>query len=409
MPTNAYASRDLRDQVFEPAHRQPAPPSQMHGTPSDPGATARSPGLAHDPVSRMVLDACRRIMETDTGEHHERELLLQLCLASQQREEALRQTVDSLVRLLSGAEGASLDTRADSPLHRHQETPIGTLPTGHATPERSAERLPPRDSPAQATEDCTAAPLCVYLLRPFSVFHGDVAITDWPNGKSRSIFKYLVLHRERPVPREVLMDTFWPDSDEDSARNNLNTAIYGLRKVLRFGQIAASCILFGNSAYQISPDVDIRVDAEDFQQHAQSGFELEARGKREAAVEQYRAAAALYHGGLLVEDRYDSWLNDARQYFHKTFTRLLDHLSRFYFDTGQYALCVATCEQALAEEPCNEAAQRMLMRCHAQSGQPHLALRQFHICLAALEKEGLSLSIETAELMRRIRGHDLGG
>lgn len=408
MPTNGYASQYVRDHVFTSADRLPAPPSEMRGIAAEPGATPHPPGLRHDPVSRMALDACRRIMETDAGGRHERELLLQLCLASQEREEALRQTVDSLVRLISSAEGTSQATQADAPPRPHQEASISILPTDHAAPERSAERAPARESPLHATGDCTADSLCVYLLRPFTVFHGDHAITDWPNGKGRSIFKYLLLNRERPVPREVLMDTFWPEADEDSARNNLNTAIYGLRKALRFGTVATSFILFGNGAYQVSPDVDIRVDAEDFQRLAQCGFELDRRGEREAAAGQYRAAAALYHGGLLVEDRYDGWLDNARQEFHKTFTRLLDHLGRFYFDSGQHALCVATCERGLEEEPCNEAAHRMLMRCHAQSGQPHLALRQFHVCLAALEKEGLSLSIETAELMRGIRRHQPG-
>ena len=41
------------------------------------------------------------------------------------------------------------------------------------------------------------------------------------NRRARSVLKYLVLHRGRSTPRDVLMELLWPDSAPDAARNNL--------------------------------------------------------------------------------------------------------------------------------------------------------------------------------------------
>jgi DNA-binding SARP family transcriptional activator len=54
------------------------------------------------------------------------------------------------------------------------------------------------------------------------VYLDDQPIEDWPSSKGKSIFKYLVAHRERPVAKEVLMEVFWPGARPDAARNNLN-------------------------------------------------------------------------------------------------------------------------------------------------------------------------------------------
>jgi hypothetical protein len=88
----------------------------------------------------------------------------------------------------------------------------------------------PASAPLPQTQADAAPSLEVYLLSPFSVFANDRAITDWPNCKGKAIFKYLATHRAQPVPKEVLMEVFWPQAEPDAARNNLNVAIYGLRR-----------------------------------------------------------------------------------------------------------------------------------------------------------------------------------
>ena len=72
--------------------------------------------------------------------------------------------------------------------------------------------------------------LTVQLLGQFQVRLDEVAVDDWPSGRGRSLFKYLVTHRDPWPRREQLMEAFWPEAAPAAARNSLNVAVHGLRR-----------------------------------------------------------------------------------------------------------------------------------------------------------------------------------
>ena len=93
-----------------------------------------------------------------------------------------------------------------------------------------------------------------------------------------------------------------------------------------------------------------------------------------------------------------------REKMRLTYLDVLDRLSRLYLEAGQYAACIAQCRRILEEDACREDAHSLLMRCYVRQNQPHLALRQFQACAAALKKElGVPPSSATLELHDRIR------
>lgn len=246
--------------------------------------------------------------------------------------------------------------------------------------------------------------LVIYFLSPFSVLLDEQPVVGWPNCKGKSIFKYLVTHRERPISKEVLMETFWPEVDPDSARNNLNVSIYGLRKALGRVNPDFPYVLFQDAAYLINPDLRIWVDAEAFMEHVRKAKECERRGDQAAAIHEYRAAETIYQSEFLVEDRYEDWLIGARQNFQDTYLTVMNRLSCYYFDQQDYEACVTICAKTLADDACNEELHQRLMRCYSLMGYTHLALRQFHVCRETLIKElSLSPSKETMNLFEQIR------
>ncbi len=58
----------------------------------------------------------------------------------------------------------------------------------------------------------SAPELAVRLLGPLCVTVNDVPVEDWSSGRCRSLFGYLLTHRQPWPPREVLMEVFWPGS-----------------------------------------------------------------------------------------------------------------------------------------------------------------------------------------------------
>ncbi len=67
------------------------------------------------------------------------------------------------------------------------------------------------------------------MLGPFELAVEGTPVKRWTSLKGVSILKYLLLHGGR-ARREELMDLLWRGYRPQSARNNLNVAIYALRR-----------------------------------------------------------------------------------------------------------------------------------------------------------------------------------
>ncbi len=270
--------------------------------------------------------------------------------------------------------------------------------------DASEPTVAPPPAPEVRAAEFSRPSLAVYFLSPFRALLDEEPVAGWPNCKGKSIFKYLVTHRERPISKEVLMEIFWPEGDPDSARNNLNVAIYGLRKSLGKVNADYSYVLFQDGCYLLNPEVDIWVDTEAFMAHVRKAKECERRKDLVGAIHEYRAAEAIYQSEFLVEDRYEDWLLGARQTFHDTYLAVMNRLSCHYLEERDYEACVTICVKTLVHDACNEELHRRLMRCYSLMGQAHLAMRQFHLCREIMARDlNLKPSPETMQLFEQIR------
>ena len=246
--------------------------------------------------------------------------------------------------------------------------------------------------------------IMVYSLGTFQVYRGDELIENWNGRKSALLFKYLVLHHNQPMRREALMEQFWPDTDEESQRNSLNVAIYGLRQALRNGDANFSSVMFSQGCYAFSPDLYLWVDYEEFLAHVNGGKKLEQQRQAQSAMQEYLQAEMLYQGAFLAEDLCEDWLAFHRQSLQDNYLSILHSLSGYYHERGDFAACVTTCKKMLEVDPCLEEAHRQLMACYDAQGQSFLAQRQYHLCKDTLERElEITPSGETTRLYHQIR------
>ncbi len=229
--------------------------------------------------------------------------------------------------------------------------------------------------------------LVAYCLGPFEIAINDRLITDLGSRKGKLIFKYLLLHREQRIPKEMLMDTFWPDAEPAAARNNLNVAIYSLRRALHTDDSEFSHILYEDDFYFLNPEMTVWADFEKFLEYAESGKQLEYSGEITSAFQHFSAAETIYHGRLLEEDLYEDWLSAHREMLQNTYLDILERIGRYYFERRDFAACIHMCSKILQVDPCREDAHRRLMQCYTEQGQHYLALRQYHLCADSLRKE----------------------
>ena len=77
------------------------------------------------------------------------------------------------------------------------------------------------------------ASIVARLLSPFQLQVSGNTIRHWPNGKAKSVFKYLLLRRGHPAPRDKVMEL--ADEPGHIAATLLGTGVAALRR--RFGPV----------------------------------------------------------------------------------------------------------------------------------------------------------------------------
>ncbi|MGB0093336.1 MAG: hypothetical protein WBP81_12510, partial [Solirubrobacteraceae bacterium] len=153
----------------------------------------------------------------------------------------------------------------------------------------------------------------VTLLGGFAAAVDDVPVpgTAWRLKKARELVKLLALAPGHRLHREQAMDVLWRDPEPAAAANNLHQAVYVARRALDAGAIET-----GEEALQLIADVDV------------DRLELAAADARRARTPAaYRAAASLYGGELLPENRYDDWAVERRDELAELASELAEELA----------------------------------------------------------------------------------
>jgi DNA-binding SARP family transcriptional activator len=255
-------------------------------------------------------------------------------------------------------------------------------------------------SPPETRQHSVAA----YCLGAFQVYLDDQLVEEWPGHKALSVFKCLLLNRRRRILKDVLYEHFWPELDPEACRRNLHQAIYSLRHALRRHSPDVPYLLFEDDCYLLNPDLEIWVDAEEFDRHSIAGERLEASRRPDAAMAEYGLAEALYCGHLLEDCLYEDWVGVERERLRAAHVHIAARLADMFIEKRDYSAAIALCQKALILNRCDEAAHRRLMHCYAAQGQRHLALRQFRVCAEALRADfNLAPSEETIALSEIVR------
>jgi DNA-binding SARP family transcriptional activator len=332
-------------------------------------------------VSAEILHAARWMSESciegraEAARH--RDALAQLT----RREDELTGKLEEIVSLV-GAEQALIDAESSAPESHHEPRHVAEVAVegGGST----ANSLPI---------------ISVHCLGQFQAYFKEQLVENWPNGRGRAIFKFLIARRDHTARKEVLMEQFWPDAEPDAARNNLNVSIYSVRQAFARIDRSYSVILFQDDFYSINPQLSIWVDYERFLDHVRTAGALQRRSEMALAAYEYRRAEALYRGDFLEEDRYEDWVEPVRTTLRDDYLTVLDRLAQYSFDQGDYGGATGLSGRVLEVDPCDERAHQRLMHCWSQQGLPHLALRQYHVCRETLARE---LHLPPSEVTRNL-------
>ena len=245
--------------------------------------------------------------------------------------------------------------------------------------------------------------LHIRLFGGLSLQREGCPLPSFATQKARGLFAFLVFHRERPYPRDVLMGHFWGDRPESVARKCLRTDIWRVRQVVEPGE-GAACIQVLGDQVGFDPASDHWLDVDEFERKLESVPEGAGAPLSEEQARVLADAAGLYRGDLL-EGVYDDWCLFERERLRLRYLGALERLARHHQDRGDWREASVVAQRLLSHDPLREHVHRDLMRCHAHLGDRPAALRQYEHCRLLLRRElDVYPMRETTALCEEIRG-----
>jgi DNA-binding SARP family transcriptional activator len=246
--------------------------------------------------------------------------------------------------------------------------------------------------------------LTARMLGSFVVTLNGVVVDTSSSRRTRQVLAYLLLRRRAAVPRDVMMDTFWPMASPEAARNNLHVALSSVRQALRVAG-PVSVLQRHHDTYRLAAD-QIWVDVEDFGRHFADGRRADRAGDAAMAASRYAAADQLYEGELLGDDPYLGWVMPEREALRLAVLHTQRRLAELYAASGDNAGAVLMARRALGIDPYDETAHRQLMLAFRDGGQLHLALAQYQRCADLLwQAFRMRPSPQTVHLHEQLRRH----
>lgn len=205
-------------------------------------------------------------------------------------------------------------------------------------------------------------PVCIEALGGFRVQRDgkSIPLESWRSRKARELLKILVARRGRPAPRELLMESLWPNDDPTKLGNRLSVALSTLRAVLdpekRFESDR-----FVHSENDSVGLQNVAVDVEAFLEEAEVGLSLRGGGRSVEAGDRLEHAEAIYAGEFLEEDRYEDWAVALREEARNAYVRVARALADDASSAGDYAGAAAYLLRILERDPYDEHAHLALV------------------------------------------------
>lgn len=254
------------------------------------------------------------------------------------------------------------------------------------------------------------AALEVRLFGSLRIRHDGVLVDMCEAGKTQELLCYLLLHRQRCHPREVLADLLWSDASPVQSKKYLRQSLWQLRSMLdEHAEGAEGSVLLGESnRVGLNPEADLWLDVADFEAAFGRCQGVPAQNLDDRIALVLRGAVALYDGDLL-EDWYQDWCLFERERLQNMYLLMLDKLVQYCESHQEYESGIEYAARILQCDRSHERAHRAMMRLQYVTGDRTAALHQFDRCVAALRDElGVVPARSTVTLYEQLRADDLG-
>lgn len=238
--------------------------------------------------------------------------------------------------------------------------------------------------------------------------HGSNPIRDreWRGSRPALLFKAILVHGGRHIPKDMLIEALWPDRHPDKSLQNFKVTLHRLRKLLEPDlnpALGSSYIHLKDNLVSLNQHL-CEVDTVAFHRLCQQVRRPDPGLGAQDLVDICRKALALYQGDFLPEEPYLPWAEMKRTTLREEFIQLMYRLGERLSDEDEFSTARRCYRRIIRTDPTQEKAQRRLMRLLAQAGRAQEALRQYREFRTFLETEiGAAPETATVQLYQSIR------
>jgi DNA-binding SARP family transcriptional activator len=189
--------------------------------------------------------------------------------------------------------------------------------------------------------------------------------------KPRALLALLLLHRNRVVPTERLIDDLWGENPPARATKTLQVYVSQLRK-----ELGADRLLTRPPGYELRI-ADDELDLDRFDAMAAAAREALAHGDADAAAAGFRKALALWRGPALREFRAEPFAERAADRLEDMRLSALEERLHAELEAGAAAAVIPDLEALVDAEPLRERPRELLMLALYRAGRQADALELF--------------------------------
>ena len=240
--------------------------------------------------------------------------------------------------------------------------------------------------------------LRVTMFGEFSVSYGDNTINEHSKRSKKLwlLLQYLTINHSRMISQSELIDILSGEDEGVNPTSALKTKIHRLRDILTELQCEVPVIVCVNGAYSINPEIELEIDAEEFESAFKAASSVEDHEERLRLILE---AVNIYNGDFLSKSAYESWVVPLNTYYRSIYSKAVRMAVELFSEAGKLHEIIAMCSRAAIVNPYDEYVHYSHIKALAELGEQESAIKQYEIVTnLMMNKFGIPPSKELVEL-----------
>lgn len=196
---------------------------------------------------------------------------------------------------------------------------------------------------------------------------------------------FLIAYREKNLTTDEIAEALWHDEEVENPAGALKNLMYRLRKLLKNNLGDAEFIITNRGSYCWNPDVQLIVDAEQFE-HILEKAKL-CTEDISAGINYYERGIQLYQGDFMSKLSDEHWAAAMSTYYHSLYLSAIKSLAEIYIEAAMFDELESLCNEALKHDAADEQLHYFLILARMKNHKLKLAMESYEKACDILMRE----------------------